>query len=156
MILGKFAEKTATTVKQSMLELSKEIDRFRATDMVMGRQESPPREFVIFKVKGAAYRVDVPTPRREDFRYTPSRRLPRSAKEQEQAWKKERRRRWRAAVHIVKAHLVEADEGWASFEDAMAQYRLLPDNRTVKEAVADQFESLARYGEFPLMLPSPE
>lgn len=134
-----FAKRTEVTVDRSRAEIERLLQRFGAEGFAYAWEGG--QETVGFVYAAKRVRLSIPLPKRESYR-------------SEDAWSKERRRRFRVLVLAVKSLLVAVEEGLIGFEEAFLSWFVTPDGATVAEKVIPQLEEVARRGLLPpLMLP---
>lgn len=150
----KFAEGTKVSASKSKDELERLMERFGATKFLSGRSVDPPMHFIVFEISGRPYRLEIKVPSLKEFKRGP--RGFRSDETAEKFRKQEVNRRWREVAHITKAILVGVEGDYWNFEEAMQPFHILPDNRTVREALKGNLDSYARSGSLPLLLPGPQ
>lgn len=138
--MTRYAENTAVPVDRSRTEIERNLIRFGAEGFAYGWEGS--QEVVGFTYRGKQVRLTLPMPSRSSFR-------------SEDAWQKERRRRWRALAMVLKAKLVAVDEGILSFEESFLAWFVMPQGQTLGEALIPRLEDAAQRGALPpLMLPA--
>jgi len=149
-----YANGTSVSASKSRAEIEGTLERFGAGGFMSGRDG---REvFVAFKARDRhiAFRLMLPDPKDKSLRLTPTGKV-RTAQSQEEAYRAEERRLWRALAMSIKAKLVSVEEGIETFEDAFLAHVVMPDGLTVgqhtRERVAIAYDS----GEMPPLLPTP-
>jgi hypothetical protein len=139
--MTRYAENTSVPVDRSRNEIEKQLQRFGADGFAYGWDGG--QEVVSFTYDGKQVRLSIPLPKRESYR-------------SEDAWAKERRRRFRVLVLAVKALLVAVEDGLVGFEEAFLSWFVTPSGSTVGDMVIPQLNEAARTGILPpLMLPAP-
>src|SRR5947209_8995310 len=95
-----------------------------------------------FRLEGRMFRMNLPLPSREKFRYAAVNQYgtvrERSKRSIETAYEMAIRQRWRALALVVKAQLEAVDAGIATFEEAFIGAVMLPSGETVQEWVQPQ------------------
>lgn len=153
--MAKYAAKTVVTVSQSQQHIKRVLERYEVeawtTGTVTGKDGSPPRSFIGFQVDSRPYRVELRMPDREKFSFTKTgaRKSPTQA---EKSYKQEVRRLWRVMELYLKATLEAVSEGVVSLDEAFMPYRILADNRTVREVMVENMDLLHQRGELPKLL----
>jgi hypothetical protein len=94
----------------------------------------------------------VSLPALSDFELTPTRQK-RSRSAAMAALEKATRSRWRALGLIVKAKLEAVDAGVTEFDDEFLAQLVMPDGRTVGDAVRGQLTTAIASGAVPALLP---
>ena len=134
-----YAQRTQVTVDRSRAEVENLLKRFGAEGFAYAWEGG--QETIGFVYAGKRVRLSIPLPKRESYR-------------SEEAWAKERRRRFRVLVLAVKSLLVAVEDGLVGFEEAFLSWFVTPSGQTVGDLVVPQLEAAARRGELPpLMLP---
>lgn len=153
--MGRYAENTTVSTDRSRGEIESTLRRYGADQFVSGWDAD--RAMLGFRVDGRHVRFELPMPRRDDdsIRRTPSGQYVRSAKQQDEVFEQEVRRRWRALNLAVKAKLEAVATGIASFDDEFLAYLVLPGGVTVGQALADgRLDKAMSSGVIPALLPS--
>jgi len=119
--------------------------------------ENEERAMVMFTRDERVIRFIVSFPPPEDrmFTKTPTGRR-RSASIAYKEYEAETRRRWRALILCLKAKFEIVESGIASFETEFMPYMMLPDKRTVAEAVAPLIEEAYKTKRMPRLALLPE
>jgi hypothetical protein len=155
MTTRRYAEGTEVSTDRSRAEIESTLRRYGADQFVSGWDAS--RAMLGFRVNGRHVRFELPMPSRDDpaIKDTPSGRWERSAKQQDEVYEQEVRRRWRALNLAVKAKLEAVDTGIATFDDEFLAYLVLPGNQTVGQLMGDgRLDAALASGTMPPLLPS--
>lgn len=136
--MSPYAKDTAVPIDRSRAEIERLLQRFGADGFGYGWEGG--QETVAFTYEGKQVRLSMPQPKRDSYR-------------SEDAWNRERRRRWRVLVLTVKAMLVAVEEGILSFEETFLSWFVTPDGTTVGDNLIPRLEAAAHRGELPLLLP---
>lgn len=136
--MSPYAQDTKVPVERSRGEIERNLIRFGASGFGYGWTASG-REQVGFTYENKQVRILVPSPSKEDYR-------------SEDAFQKERRRRWRSLGMIVKAKLVAVDDGITTFEHEFLSYFVMPNGMTIGEAVIPRLNAAAHEGKLPPLL----
>lgn len=99
----KYAENTNVSSEISRLEIEKTLIRYGAEQFAYGTL--PGKAIIAFAMQNRQVKIILPLPKKEDFRYTPGRRIERTEKSQYDAWEQACRQRWRALHLVIKAKL---------------------------------------------------
>ena len=113
--MGKYAENTAVPSSRSRDEIERTLSRYGATQFAYAWAEG--RGMIGFALNGKQIRLSVPLPDRSDreFTHTPTRGTLRSPAQQEEAYERAVRQRWRALALVVKAKLEAVKTGISIF-----------------------------------------
>lgn len=155
MATRRFAEGTDVSTDRSRGEIESTLRRYGADQFVSGWDAS--RAMLGFRVNGRHVRFDLPMPDRssDEIRLTPSGQYERSARQQDEVFEAEVRRRWRALNLAVKAKLEAVSTGIASFDDEFLAYLVLPGGATVGQLLADgRLDAAITSGSLPPLLPA--
>lgn len=152
--MTRYAENTQVSTDRSRSEIESTLRRYGADQFVSGWDTS--RAMLGFRVHERHVRFELPMPDRSDaeFTMTPSGRRERSARQQDEAYEQEVRRRWRALNLAVKAKLEAVETGIASFDDEFLAYLVLPGGATVGQVLGDgRLDAAIASGQIPALLP---
>lgn len=150
--MADYAKGTTVSAARSRAEIEEQLDRFGTGGFMTGRDG---REvFVAFKARGRqiAFRLTLPDPEDERLGLTPTGKR-RSRTAQQDAYRAEERRLWRALAMSIKAKLVGIEEGIETFEQAFMAHVVMPDGLTLGQHVAPKIEDAYRSGRMPPLLP---
>jgi hypothetical protein len=147
-----YARGTKVTVDRSIAELRGIVSRHGGRNFSVTEDDESPRPAVavLFAIdaKWVRFRQEMPA-RVAGFDGTG-----RGLAARRDRRESEVRRRWRVLVLRVKARLEEYRSGLSPFDEVLLPYCVLPDNRTVAEALGPQLEAVYRDGRMPA-LPAP-
>lgn len=147
---GRYAEGTMVSVGRTREEIERTLARYGATGFAFGQDEAGA--MVAFLVRGRHVRFRVPLPQLDDFALTPTRQK-RTRASATAALEKATRSRWRSLGLIVKAKLEAVDAGVVEFDDEFMAQLVMPDGRTVGDAVRGQLVTAIESGAVPALLP---
>lgn len=99
--------------------------------------------------------MTIPFPSRNDpaIEMTPSGQWVRSEKQQQEAYDRAIRQRWRALTLYIKATLEAAEAGIITLEDAFLAYTALPGGMTTSAWIQAHIDTAYRTGQIPPLLP---
>lgn len=142
--MGIYAADTRVPVERSRAEIEATLKRYGCAEFAY--HEQPEGAAIMFKLRGHAFRLEVPFPPApaSDARGQ-ARLLDRRAQEV--------RQRWRVLLLLLKSKLEAVECGLMRFEDEFLGSMLLPGNQTVAQALRDQIGE-ALTGKVRLMLPA--
>lgn len=143
--MSKYAEGTSVPAERSRAEVESILKRYGADQFASGWMDN--KAVVTFRAKGRYIRIEIPMPIPGVTRGG-SRNYVMSQNQREQ----ETRRRWRAIVLYVKAKLESVDSEIVSFEEAFMAHIVLPDRRTVAQAMIPQIDAAYSSGKMPPLL----
>jgi len=151
----KYAEKTSVSAHRSIEEIDHILKRYGATQFATGRDDEGRRAIVTFKIKGIAYKLEIPLPDPKDFEFRISRgfKYKRTPLQITQLYEQSYKQRWRAMALVIKAKLEAAEAGISSIEQEFMQNILLPDGRTVKDVIIPQLAAAVQGGQMLKELP---
>jgi hypothetical protein len=144
--VSRFAEGTSVPKARSAAHIEELLRRYGVTTYVQGQDDATIAvEFVAHERR---IRFTVPMPSLDDpeISRTPTNR-PRSPAARILALEAEERRLWRSLHLVLKAKLEATTSGVSSFEQEFLGHTVLPDNRTVAEAVGPRIDEAYRTGE---------
>lgn len=147
---GRYAEGTTVSVGRTRDEIERTLARYGATGFMFGQDERGAA--VAFMIRGRHVRFTIPLPTPGEFALTPTR-LKRSPSAVKSEHEKAVRSRWRALGLIVKAKLEAVDAGVVEFDDEFMAQLVMPDGRTVGDAVRGQLVTAIESGTVPALLP---
>ena len=147
MATRSYAQGTKVDTNRSKVEIERTLERFGATGFMFGRDDDERVFIVGFRRNGRGYRFVLPMVDREQFRYN----KPRSSWQKRGAERadttidklvdQETKRRWRSLANLVKATLDATDTGIIDFDTAMMPHLVLPDGRTMGQAIGPQVDA---------------
>lgn len=108
------------------------------------------RAVIGFVIEQRAVRIELPLPSLEEFALAPRGRR-RNANQQNALHRAEINRRWRSLVLVLRAKLTAVEDGISTIEREFLADIVLPDGRTMSQALAPQLEA-SRNGT-PMLLP---
>lgn len=146
----RYAEGTTVSVGRTRDEIERTLSRYGATGFMFGQDEQGAA--VAFLIRGRHVRFAVPLPPASDFALTPTRKV-RTVEAIRTEHEKAVRSRWRALALIVKAKLEAVDAGVVEFDDEFMAQLVMPDGRTVGDAVRGQLVTAIESGTVPALLP---
>lgn len=152
--MAKYAERTTVSPEQRRGEIERTLARYGAT--AFGYATTGDRAQIVFEMGGRRMRLDVRLPDRQAEEFTRLARTPwvsRSDTEAEKFYQQAVRQRWAALSLYLKAMCEAIDNKLLDAETAFLPYVVLPDNRTLSEAVAPQLEDAYTSGQMPALLP---
>jgi hypothetical protein len=152
--MSPYAQGTEVPADRSRAEIEKMLTRFGADQFVAG-WEKDHIAMIGFRVHARMVRIALPMPDPNDplIRLTPAGKT-RTAIQQEDAYAKEERRRWRSLVLVIKAKLAAVEDGISTIEREFLADVLLPDGSTLGAWIQPQVERAYAAAEMPSMLPA--
>lgn len=147
----KYAENTNVSSEISRLEIEKTLIRYGAEQFAYGTL--PGKAIIAFAMQNRQVKIILPLPKKEDFRYTPGRRIERTEKSQYEAWEQACRQRWRALHLVIKAKLEAIEDGISTFDKEFLSDVVLPDGRTAGDFLLPQLAAAYESGKMPATLP---
>lgn len=147
--MTRYAANTQVSPGRSRDEIERLLTRFGAEQFAYASQ--PDRAMIGFALKGRSYRIEIKIPAREEFARTETGK-PRKESAAFQAWEQAVREKWRALALLVKAKLVAIQNGDVTLEDEFLAWTLLPDGRTVGQAIAEPIDEAYRTGGMPALI----
>ena len=152
--MSQYAATTEVSSERSRAEIERTLTRWRASGFMYGWDND--RALVGFVLNDRQVRFEITMPDREDKRFKRSNHKPprpltptQSAAAYEQAC----RQLWRALSLVIKAKLEAIESGIATFENEFLAQLVLPDGRTVGDAVTPRILDGIDHSEMPSLLP---
>lgn len=131
--MGRYAEGTTVSVNNSRAELTSIMMKHGVLKFGWMWDNSTGTDQLLFEIAGGQYRIDITKPTVDEiYQRFPNHRDTDSKIEQEH------KRRWRAAVLLLKAKLEFVDSGDTTLEREFLAYRLLPNGKTLEQVVIEQ------------------
>ena len=151
--MSRYAENTKVAADKSRAEIERTLTRYGADQFMYGWETDAA--MIAFRARGRQIRFFMPLPDKTERRFTHTetkrqRRAPEAAHAQ---WEQACRQRWRALALCIKAKLEAVEAGITTFEDEFMAHTVLPDGRTVSQALTPQIESAYETGHMPPLLP---
>ncbi len=147
---ARYAASTEVAAERSRVDLERLLRRYGADQFVTGWERG--RAVLGFRLAGHAVRIEVPMPTEADAERTETGKL-RNAGARDAALRQLERQRWRALLLLTQAKLEAVELGLETLEQAFLSHLVLPDQRTVSEALAGQVEQWIKDGQVPRLLP---
>lgn len=152
--MSRYAEKTQVSSAKSKAEIEDTLMRYGATGFMSG--VTADKAVIAFEAKGRRIKFVLPMPTRDEFKY---RMHPRwsgpmlvSEGQQQVAYDRAVRQRWRALALCIKAKLEAVESGIETFEDAFMAHIVLPNGLTMSEFAAPQIAASYQSGKMPPLL----
>lgn len=154
-----YAKGTSVSVERSRAELGSILARYGAKNYVVGSDDDAGLAHIGFALEGHRVRLSIPLPKFDDFATHVDRGrkivVPSTPERQRKDFEQACRERWRAAVLMTKSKLELVQLGCSSFEREFLADVLLPDGRTVHEALREPLRSAEITGRMPRYLLGP-
>ena len=154
-----YAKGTGVSVERSRAELGTILARYGAKNYVVGSDDDAGVAHIGFALEGHRVRLSIPLPKFDDFAThldRVRRRTERSTPErQRKDFEQACRERWRAAVLMTKSKLELVQLGCSTFEREFLADVVLPDGRTVHEALREPLRVAGITGQIPRYLLGP-
>lgn len=149
--MARYARETTVNVASSKVELENIVTRYGADQY--GYSTEAGMVQIGFRIGGLFVKLRVPMPLPTDRRFatTPTGRIA-SESARLAAWEQGCRQRWRALVLVTKAKLEAVECGISTIEREFLADTVLPDGRTVGEAVGPQIRDAYLTGAQPMLL----
>lgn len=149
-----YARDTEVSVEKSRAEIEAILKRYGASHFAY--MTEPTRAVIAFRAKDRNIRFDLPLPKVEEFRRTPSQKLWRDNDATHRAWEQGCRQKWRALTLCIKAKLESVESKIETFEEAFLAHVVMPDGRTVGEHTTPRIAQSYAGGEVTALLPPPK
>lgn len=117
-----FAQHTTVPVEQTKTEIDRLLEKHGATNRGTMQNDEKRIAIVVFTLKGAQYRIDVPL----------SSRTPKTDR-----WQQTERTRWRLVLLAIKTKLELVALGVSTVEHEFLADMVLPNGRTVQEDIGE-------------------
>lgn len=134
-----YAAGTTVPVERSKAELDRILAKHGATQRGIVQDDEAWRAAVMFVMKGAQYRLEVPLPKGAEYQAIPR-------------WEQACRERWRAVVLLVKAKLELARLGVSTVEREFMADLVLPNGQTLHTAMQGPIADALKAGTMPRLL----
>lgn len=121
--MSRYAEGTEVSVDKSLAEIRSHMNRWGAEGFMHSEDPDTGNVRLGFRLRGAFYRFDLPTPSRAKF----------SGRFADTQYQAEIRRRWRVLAAFTKAQLFGIEEGLIGAEKALLPFRVLAGGDTLSE-----------------------
>lgn len=144
--MSRYAADTGVSSDRSRAEIERTLARYGAQQFMYGWDQD--RAVVGFVAGGRQVRFVLPMPDRNDreFTHTPSRGNRRSDAQIEAAYEQAVRQRWRALSLVIKAKLEAVEAEIVTFDEEFGMHFLLPNGKTVGEAIMPQIDQAYLHG----------
>lgn len=131
--MSRYAAETSVSVERTQSEIRKTLERYGATGFMFGQNRGSG--VVGFEMRARRVKFVLPVPEATD----------RKGQQLE-------RQRWRCLLLAVKAKLECVESGISTFEDEFLAHIVLPNGKTVGEAIQPQIAATYRDGQMPPLL----
>ncbi len=148
----RYAQDTTVPVSKSRADIENLLHKHGATSFVSGWDEEQGVSVLQFKIDGRFIKFRIDEPDSKEFQVTETGRS-RKKSVLEGVLDKERMRRWRALLLIIKAKLEIVASGYSTIEREFMADLMLPDGSTVTEWLQPQLDKAYDKGKMPLALP---
>ena len=135
--MAKYAANTSVSSELSRNQIERTLIRYGANQFAYAT--SADKAMIAFTMSGKQVRFILPLPSKDDYKYTPTKKL-RVPTSQQEAWEQACRQRWRALDLVVKAKLEAVESGISIFEEEFLANIVLPNGQTVKDVVLPAVE----------------
>jgi len=115
--MARYAKTTSVPVSRSKQKIDELLESYGIKESFIGK--SPRGDGIGFKYQGKIYKMNVPTPSKDD--------------KTEKQYEQELRQRWRILYMSMKMKFEEIEAGVKSFEDQFLAQMCLPDGSTVAD-----------------------
>lgn len=149
---GKYAAGTSVAVGKSRDEIERTLTRYGAHGFAYGQDRDGAMVAFLIRDRHVRFYLPLPGPSDDEFWRTPTNQR-RSATAANNAWEQAIRSRWRALGLIIKAKLEAVEAGVVGFDVEFMPHLVLPDQRTVGEAVTGQLAAALEGGPVPALMP---
>ena len=150
--MPKYAAHTIVSANRSIEEIERILKRYKASQFVTGRDDESGRALVAFKVGKISYKLELPIPKKDDFKKD-SRGWLRKDAAIERDWEQAYKQRWRVMALVIKAKLEAVECGISTFEQEFMTNIILPGGQTVRDFLAPQLVQAIESGIMPRVLP---
>ena len=151
--MGKYAKDTSVSIERSKSEIERVLMKYGADEFMSATR--PGEAVVQFQVQGRRIRFRLLMPALEDFRLTPVEENERSDAQTHKFWEQGCRQCWRALLLTIKAKLESIESGIEEFDEAFMAQIVLPNGKTVGEALVSQIALSYENETMPSLLPAP-
>ena len=152
--MTRYASETTVSADRSRGEIEWLLKKYGASGF--GYMWKGTSAVIMFEMQDRRIRFTLPLPEKTDPKYlkTPGGRTRHkvSPDRLDDLWEQDCRVSWRALTLCIKAKLESVASKIESFEEAWLSHVVLPDGRTVSEAVQPQIDSAYKTGKMPPLL----
>lgn len=147
-----YAESTKVPIEKTQADIHKLVKSQGANRYGLMEDEETGEVTIGFMIEGRQIRFRIQTAALSAFMKTPERGLQRSRAQALQAQAQDTRSRWRSLFLAVKAKFDSIDRGIETFDQAFMAHVVLPDGKTIAEAIGPQITAMVDTGEAPRLL----
>jgi hypothetical protein len=148
--MATYAKNTTVTSEKSRAEIERTLTRYGARSFMYGWNEQSA--IIAFDMNGLRIKFQLPMPDPADFLRTDVRNKLRSKDQQQLAYEKAVRQKWRALSLVIKAKLEAVESEISVFEEEFLANIVLPDGSTVGDFMVPQIRLTYESGRMPPML----
>lgn len=149
---GRYAATTTVPVGRTRDQIERTLTRYGATGFMFGQDQDTAAVAFVIRGRHVRFLVPMPDPADKRFSHTPTQQR-RGATAATEKWQQAVRSRWRALGLILQAKLEAVDAGVVELDTEFMAQLVMPDGRTVGDAVRDQLDLAITTGSTPALLP---
>jgi hypothetical protein len=149
---GKYAASTTVPVGRTRDQIERTLQRYGATGFMFGQDADQAAVAFVIRGRHVRFLVPMPDPADKRFTHTPTKQR-RTVAAATEKWEQAVRSRWRALGLILQAKLEAVDAGVVELDTEFMAQLVMPDGRTVGEAVRPQLSAAIDSGTMPALLP---
>ena len=151
--MTRYASSTSVSVSKSKDDIERTLTRYGANKFAS--LSSIDMAMIQFEMNDRVIRfsLNLPNLNDDEFCFTPERRNPRDSSAKERLWEQACRQRWRALNLVIKAKLEAIDSEITEFDQEFMAHIVLPDGRTMSDALIPQMATMLETGSVPKLLP---
>jgi hypothetical protein len=147
-----YAKETTVPWRRSKQEIEDLIEKRdgTATGTIINAEQC--LAIIAFELDGYRFRFSLPLPHLEDFVHNQKGRR-QAAKQVNESYEKELRRKWRSLLATVKAKFISVEDGIEVIESAFMAQIVMPNGMTMEEWAVPQLHDFYASGNMPPLLP---
>lgn len=149
---ARYAAGTTVPVGRTRDEIERILSRYGAGGFMFGQDRHTAAVAFTLHNRHVRFRIPLPDPDDPLYTETPGGKV-RADTAARAAWEQSIRARWRALGLIVKAKLEAVEAGVVEFDVEFMANLVMPDGRTVGEAISEQLADAIDTGTVPALLP---
>lgn len=147
-----YASRTEVGSDKSRAEIERTLRRYGASAFAYGWEGNTATVMFVLNDRRIRFTLPLPDPNAKVFTHTPGRGTLRSTEARDREYEQAVRQRWRALALVIKAKLEAVEASISTVEDEFMAWTVLPNGRTVSEAMTPAIERAYATGEMPSML----
>lgn len=149
---GKYAAASTVPVGRTRDEIERTLAKYGADGFMFAQDRDGAAVAFLIRDRHVRFHLPLPPADGKEFHLTPGGKL-RTGQQAAALWQQAIRSRWRSLGLIIKAKLEAVDAGVVEFDVEFMPHLVLPDGRTVGDAVAPQLAAAIEGHDVPALMP---